>query len=217
MVANCGADSPFATLIRKVLHYLHQFLLFPFAPVSCPRKQELYDGPLVVAQITRKSASFIFLYHALIIILDLSWMVTLFLHIGILYQIGCDKDSPSCCVFSFSGPSGWIIIKSIRWFAFCSSKAAKPKFVHKASLICYAETDAECLQNCFSCSTRLAQLRRKLARIQMSRRADSFQRRGSFKLCSSAVHRRINQLKKVNYLNHFVMHKPSVILLKYSC
>ena len=66
-----GQVSPFAAVIHKVQHRIHQFSLFPFAAVSCPWKQRLNDRPLAVAQITRISASFIFLYHAFIILLFL--------------------------------------------------------------------------------------------------------------------------------------------------
>ena len=63
-----GQISPFAAVIHKVQHCIHQFPLFPLTTVSCSRKQRLNDRPLAIAQITRISASFIFLYHALIIL-----------------------------------------------------------------------------------------------------------------------------------------------------
>ena len=59
-----GQISPFASVIYEIQYSIYQFPLFPFAPVSCSGKQRLYLGPLSIAQITRITASFIFLYHA---------------------------------------------------------------------------------------------------------------------------------------------------------
>ena len=64
-----GQISPFASVIYKIQHRVYQFPLFPFAPVSCSGKQRRHDRPLTVAQITRITASLIFLYHAPIIAL----------------------------------------------------------------------------------------------------------------------------------------------------
>ena len=59
-----GQISPFASVIYEIQYSIYQFPFFPFAPVSCPGKQRLYDRPLAVAQIARITASLIFLYHA---------------------------------------------------------------------------------------------------------------------------------------------------------
>ena len=59
-----GQISPFAAVFYQIQHRIYQFLLFPFAPVSCSGKQRLQHRPLTVAQIARISASLIFLYHA---------------------------------------------------------------------------------------------------------------------------------------------------------
>ena len=64
-----GQISPFASVIYKIQHRVYQFPLFPFAPVSCSGKQRRHDRPLTVAQITRITASLIFLYHVPIIAL----------------------------------------------------------------------------------------------------------------------------------------------------
>ena len=62
-----GQISPFASVIYEIQYSIYQFPFFPFAPVSCPGKQHLYDRTLAVAQIARITASLIFLYHALTI------------------------------------------------------------------------------------------------------------------------------------------------------